>query len=245
MARDAGLSRERRRREGIVHTAPELARFAARAADDLLRSELGEPAGLASERVSLVDPACGPGAFLAAALSVAKGRGSAPRAVLALDRDPVALAAAEEALRPEFAEEAWSCAFEARDTLTEIDPEGIAQRAPIAVVLGNPPWIGSAQDRSAPALNRLLEDFRRDRDGAPLNERKIGVLADAYVRFVRVACEIACRARDRRRDRAGHERLVPRRPGPPRHARRATPLLRCAVRAGPRRQRVGRPRHAG
>ena len=245
VARDAGLSRERRRREGIVHTAPELARFAARAADDLLRVELGEPAGLASERVSLVDPACGPGAFLAAALSVAKGRGSAPRAVLALDRDPVALAAAEEALRPELTEEGWSCAFEARDTLTEIDPEGIAQRAPIAVVLGNPPWIGSAQARSAPRSTVCSRTSAAIGDGRAA-ERAQDRCACRRLRALRPR-----RLRDRlprarrRGDRAGHERLVPRRPGAPRHARRAAALLRRALRARPRRQRAPRARTRG
>jgi hypothetical protein len=195
-ARDAVLPRERRRSEGIVHTPPELARFVARAADDLVREQLGHAGGLAGSAVALIDPACGPGAFLAAALSVAAGRAQAPRAVLGLDCDPAAIAAAAGALRAEFARCDWPCALEARDSLRALAPAELAGLAPCAVVLGNPPWIGSAQAKSAPWLEALMEDFRRDLAGVRLPERKLGVLSDAYVRFVRVAVEIArCAAR--------------------------------------------------
>jgi hypothetical protein len=56
-------------------------------------------------------------------------------------------------------------------------------------VFGNPPWAGKSANRER--LEPLLDDFRRDANGEPLRERKIGVLSDDYVRFWRWACELA------------------------------------------------------
>jgi predicted helicase len=67
----------------------------------------------------------------------------------------------------------------------------------VMVVLGNPPW-SSKTDNAGPAIDRLLDDFRRDALGAPLGERKIGVLSDDYVRFFRLGAELV-----RRSDRGG------------------------------------------
>jgi predicted RNA methylase len=190
-AREVGLLPERRLREGIVHTPPELARFAARAAHELARSQLGLGAGLADSQLALIDPACGPGAFLAAALAVAGSEHSSPGAVCAIDRDEAALKVARAAVGAELDRNVWQCRFEARDTLLQVRPEELAQLAPVLCVLGNPPWVGSAQSRPAAWLDALLEDFRLEPDGTRLAERKVGVLADAYVRFVRWAAEVA------------------------------------------------------
>ncbi len=191
-ARDAVLSAARRRREGIVHTPPELARFVARAADDLLRGWLGLSRGLGDARVALIDPACGPGAFLAAAAAVAEP--GARRLAYAIDRDPAALELARVALSDELARAGLRCELCALDTLVAVRPEQLAARVGVACVLGNPPWVASAQPPPAAWLDALLEDFRRDAGGARLQERKLGVLADAYVRFVRWACEVARKA---------------------------------------------------
>jgi len=176
--RDAGLSSVARRRAGIVHTPPELARFVAVAADELLRGELGLEHGLADPAVALIDPACGPGAFLAAALAVAGDRTSAPVAVCGMDSDPSAIAFARAALAPALARAGWPCALRICDTLAEAKPEAIAMLGAVPVVLGNPPWVASAQQRPAPWLDALLDDFRRDAQGESLGERKLGVLAD-------------------------------------------------------------------
>jgi hypothetical protein len=194
-ARDAGLTQGRRRREGIVHTPPELARFVARAADDLLRAELGLRNGLADASVALIDPACGPGAFLAAALAVAQGQGRAPHVVHGIDRDARAIEVARVVLCPELEHAGWRCRLQALDTLVEVRPQQMASLAPYVCVLGNPPWVSSAQRRPEPWLDALLEDFRCDERGVRLEERKLGVLSDAYVRFLRWACEVARLAR--------------------------------------------------
>ena len=161
-------------------TLPELARFVARAADVLARRELGLAHGLADERLLSMNPACGPGAFLAAAAAVTDGRG----AMRGVDLDARAIALARAALRPS------RCTLEARDTLNDVRPERIARLAPALCVLGNPPWVASAQAAPAPHLAALLEDFRREPGGERVKERKLGVLADAlHVRFLRWGCE--------------------------------------------------------
>lgn len=192
--RDAELPRARKKSEGIVHTPPELARFLARAADELVQRELGVAGGLADPSVALIDPACGPGAFLAAAHAVAGGRASSPAVALGLDRDAAAL----ERCRTAFADAAtqrWPVVLRCEDTLQQSDPVQLAALGQHVVVLGNPPWIGSAQAKASPRIEALLEELRRDEDGVRLVEKKLGVLADAYVRFLAFALAIARAAR--------------------------------------------------
>ncbi len=190
--RDASLAADRghRLRHGIVHTPPELARFVVRAVDELLRDELGLAQGLADASVDVIDPACGPGAFLAPVIDVWAADGNGRARIIGLDRDEAALIRAE-ALRP--AAEAVSAGFALRhvDTLREValgaSPQGAGRTL---VVLGNPPWAVAAAQPSD-AMQDLLEDFRRDPRGVRLAERKLGVLSDSYVRFFRWAAELA------------------------------------------------------
>lgn len=190
-AREGASSRAVRLREGTVHTPAWLSRYVARAADELLRRELGLRAGLADAALGIVDPACGPGVFLASALAVGEGRASMPACVVGLERDPEAAKLARATLQEPFADAGWPLELERVDTLRELRPRELAARAPRWLVLGNPPWVATAQPSPAPWLAELLLDFRRDVDGAPLGERKVGVLADAYVRFLRWAAELA------------------------------------------------------
>src|SRR6185503_1115515 len=73
-ARESATPRAGRLRAGTVHTPPWLSHVIARAADQLLRDELGLAQGLAHARLGIVDPACGPGVFLASALAIGAGR---------------------------------------------------------------------------------------------------------------------------------------------------------------------------
>ncbi|MEO0322940.1 MAG: type ISP restriction/modification enzyme [Myxococcota bacterium] len=176
-ARDARLDPQTRRRFGVVHTPLPVARYAAeRAFFALGASELGPGAP------TVLDPACGPGVFLAAALGCWEGP---PGRLLGFERDAEALAAAAEALTARRA--GWSLRLERTEdtlaTLPELEPGG-----PL-VVLGNPPWAGKTASRS-PLSEALLEDFRREADGTPLEEQKLGVLSDAYVRFLRWGAEL-------------------------------------------------------
>ncbi|MCA9536872.1 MAG: hypothetical protein KC593_24485 [Myxococcales bacterium] len=176
-----------RRLRGVVHTPPELARAMAERAHAALIA-LGASGGLADESVHLVDPSCGTGTFLAAAHTVA-GPGSAatrPWRVSGWDLDQDVLRDARGALGEAFSEAGWPLALDARDTLAcdvELPPGGRV------VVLGNPPWAARSENRGDARMEALLEDFRRGVDGERLAERKLGVLSDTYVRFLRWACE--------------------------------------------------------
>ncbi|HJL17011.1 MAG TPA: type ISP restriction/modification enzyme [Sandaracinaceae bacterium LLY-WYZ-13_1] len=186
--RDAATSDARRRERGIVHTPGPVARYVARRADRALAA-LGR-AGLADPDVAVVDLACGPGVFLAAAMAEATGSG--PRAALGLELDPAVAAAAEETLAPAARAVGWPLRVVATDTLAGPVPLTEAERRGASLaILGNPPWAGRSANRGAAHTDALLADFRREADGRPLSERKVGVLSDDYVRFVRWACEEA------------------------------------------------------
>ncbi len=55
---------ELRRELGVWYTPPEIVRYMVARVDTALRTELGIPDGLADPRVLVLDPACGPGAYL-------------------------------------------------------------------------------------------------------------------------------------------------------------------------------------
>ncbi|MFW5875407.1 MAG: type ISP restriction/modification enzyme [Myxococcota bacterium] len=182
-----------RRSGGVVHTPPELARYGARAVDDALRGALDREHGLADPRVTVLDPSCGPGAFLAATLAVAEGPG--PFMLLGLDRDRAAIRGARARLQAAARSRGYPLALRAVDTLASLEPWPSPPPAGATVaILGNPPWaVGSGTD-TPPLVDTLLEDFRLDAGGQPLRERRIGVLRDAYVRFWRWAAEMVRRA---------------------------------------------------
>ena len=175
-ARIRRLPEATRRSRGVVHTPLPIARFMAQALDKALRDA---GASLADDCV-VIDPACGPGVFLAAALEA----GAAD--VVGLDRDADAIADARRILGD-------SVGLIVHDTLTGPAPVP-SERAGTRVILGNPPWASRSANREASYTEALMRDFRQEADGAPLRERKIGVLSDDYVRFWRWACEEARRA---------------------------------------------------
>jgi predicted RNA methylase len=194
-ARDASIDRAARKERGVVHTPVEIARAIARAADGALRQHLGLARGLAADDVVIVDPAIGPGVFAAAALELAGRRQGAPRALVGIDVDPAAIASARAALEPAARAAGWPLRLIACDALDRLAPVRELERDDVVrVVLGNPPWAARTANAGARAAGALLDDFRRDEHGAPLREKKIGVLSDDYVRFLRWSCELVRRA---------------------------------------------------
>jgi hypothetical protein len=194
-ARDAVLARdpERRRAHGVVHTPAELARGVLGVLDELLQRRLDLSLGVADPRLHLIDPACGPGAFLAATqrLWAARGRPSGVK-LSGIDIDPNALRSAAE-LMPYGPSD---LALHRADVLRDPVLLELAQSEPrVLALVGNPPWASARSEKTA-SMQALLEDFRRDEQGARLRERKLGVLSDAYVRFFR-ACAEAARQSDR------------------------------------------------
>lgn len=193
--RDARLVHEgeRRRTQGIVHTPPELARAVVRFSDALLRDRLQLSRGICEPSLLLLDPACGPGAFLAAAFALAQARSAAAQPVgavqaIGFDVDPAALAWAER-LREH--PQASALELSRADVLASeaIEPRVRAHAGPLLIV-GNPPWT-SARAHPSQIDQARLAGFRLDASGARLPERKLGVLSDAYVRFFALCAQLA------------------------------------------------------
>lgn len=193
--RSERLVAHRRREHGVVHTPPGMARSVLAWVDRHLRTVRGLERGLSDPRVWLVDPACGTGAFVAAALAVAGETGlsaGAPSGVFCADIDMGALEAARAALASPLAERDWPARFHHGDAL-QISPEALLasrDKRCIPVVVGNPPWSVAATQLGT-TMSSLLKDFQRLPDGSGLGERKLGVLRDRYVLFVRWAIELA------------------------------------------------------
>lgn len=186
--RDAALvgALEQRRAAGIVHTPASLARAVVRVGDELVREQLGLEQGLCDPTLLVIDPACGPGAFLAAALALAEERGAAHLNAVGCDIDPAALAWAGR-----LREHTQHIELVHADVLeSNLLVERVRQHQGPLAVIGNPPW---ATVRAQPsALDQArLEPFRSDLNGARLAERKLGVLSDAYVRFFALCAELA------------------------------------------------------
>jgi predicted helicase len=181
--REAELSARVRRSEGIVHTPPELARFVACAVDSALRQQLEVRGGLGDREVAVLDPACGTGAFLAAVLAALEDPERSQSRLIGVDRDSAAIELSKQVLEPGRTQVELACA----DALA--DPP--AALAPVLVAIGNPPWVTAAQAEPAPWLSALLEEARREAGGERMAERKLGVLSDAYVRFLCWAVALA------------------------------------------------------
>lgn len=183
--RDAALLSAQKRSGGVVHTPVELARGMLREADALLGRH-GLPR-VGSAALEILDPATGPGVFLAA--TIAHARGEEAR-LAGIDVDPAAFAATRAALGRAAEARGWRLSLEVRDAL-EVPWDG-THGASARLVVGNPPW--SARGLGPAFVEALVRDFHRDERGAPLGERRRGVLADAYVRFLRWAADAVERA---------------------------------------------------
>ena len=177
-----------RRLHGVVHTPSIIARDIVRRADaELLR--MGVRNGLAADDLVVVDPSCGPGVFLAAAVDHLASRSRVASRFVGLDIDADAIAQARGLLGHVCDERGIALSLHAEDTLAR-EPASLIGGAARVVVLGNPPWAARTPLRGQRATDAMLEAFRMDANGAPLEERKIGVLSDAYVRFFRFCAEV-------------------------------------------------------
>lgn len=191
------------RARGVVLTPLPVAEHALRHVDALLREELGIVAGLASERVVVIDPAVGTGVWLAALLdltaSLARSEGRLDQArqvascLVGFDTDASAVAEVETLLAPAAAVQGVALTLRCVNTLELAEPFPDDDR--VRVIVGNPPWAARSLSRGGALSDAWLADFRRDHLGQALGERRSGVLSDDYVRFFRWSLEHARRAR--------------------------------------------------
>jgi predicted helicase len=64
--------------------------------------------------------------------------------------------------------------------------ERVKRNQPVQVVLGNPPYSGESQNKSAQILT-LLTEYKKEPAGGPLQERNSKWINDDYVKFIRFA----------------------------------------------------------
>jgi SAM-dependent methyltransferase len=182
--REAQLDRSHRRALGVVHTPLPLVRFALTRVEHALRQDFGL-SGLDSGRVLVLDPAAGSGLWLAALLARLRG---APAGLIGIDADAAALARARSLLAPAAHRLGVPLSLRSANTLALRDPW---PSAALRVIVGNPPWGARSLSRGLALSDAWLDEFRRDRSGRTLGERRSGVLSDDYVRFFRWALEQA------------------------------------------------------
>jgi len=218
---------ELRRELGVWYTPPEIVRYMVARVDTVLREELGIADGFADERVIVLDPCCGTGAYLtevirqiAATLDTRSGDAlaahdlkqaamtrvfgfevlPAPYVVahlqlgLLLHRLGAPLADQENERVGVYLTNAltgWQASDATKQPLVgfpelaeERDAaEGVKQKTPILVILGNPPYNGlagvaMAEERDLSVAYRKAKTTRQPQ-GQGLN--------DLYVRFFRMA----------------------------------------------------------
>ncbi len=218
---------ELRRELGVWYTPPEIVRYMVARVDTVLREELGIADGFADERVIVLDPCCGTGAYLtevirhiAATLDTGSGDAlaahdlkraamtrvfgfellPAPYVVahlqlgLLLHRLGAPLADNENERVGVYLTNAltgWQASDATKQPLVgfpeladERDAaEGVKQKEPILVILGNPPYNGYAgiamgEERGLSEAYRVSKNTRQPQ-GQGLNE--------LYVRFFRMA----------------------------------------------------------
>lgn len=189
-ARARVTSEHERRAGGVVPTPVAVAAHALARVDALLRDTLGEPEGLASARVRVIDPAVGTGVWLAALLDHTRTTGTRA-ALVGIDVDPAAVRDTEVLLAATAAAQGASLALHAANTLALGAAPGDEAAERVRVIVGNPPWATRSRSRGEALSDAWLADFRREADGTPLAERRAGVLSDDYVRFFRWSLEQA------------------------------------------------------
>jgi hypothetical protein len=165
-----------------------LVHFALTRIEQALQRDFGLVDRLSSAGLQVLDPALGTGIWLSALLSRLSGATS-PRAILGFETDASALATARALLEPAARERGVALALSHDNTLTLKSPWLAGDE--LRIVLGNPPWAARSQSRGLGLNDAWLREFHRDHLGAPLAERRSGVLSDDYVRFFRWALEQA------------------------------------------------------
>jgi type ISP restriction-modification system protein/N-6 DNA methylase len=159
-----------RRRYGVYFTPPEVVSAQVRLVEDVLRSHLGCPHGFSDERVAIVDPATGGGAYPQAILALAP---HATERMWLFESQPGAAALAHAAGLPAREADALKCEL-------HLDAE-------VVVCIGNPPY---RRQTATDTARQQLDGFLPTDGGI---HRKN--LYNNYVYFWRWALRTACERR--------------------------------------------------
>ncbi|WP_186767687.1 type ISP restriction/modification enzyme [Blastopirellula retiformator] len=200
-----------RRRHGVYYTPPEVAAAMVRAVDHSLRSEFGLGSGLADESLpgSILDPACGDGVFLEAALrqiyrNICEVGGKSAWPTLVRERILPRLHGCE-LFAEAVAEARWRLLSVLSETgVADVDPSQLQIRVGDALaeetwhrderfsaIIGNPPYLAATVQRGDWLKSLMTGGGQPGRnyyavDGQPLGEKKLW-LHDDYVQFFRLA----------------------------------------------------------
>jgi predicted helicase len=190
-----------KKRRGVFYTPQPVIKFIVRSTDELVRTQFGIAAGLASPDVEMHDPACGTGAFLAEVFQqIASNRGSTsaaktlthliedvsgsdvlyPSIVLARSRLCAILANAGIPASPDDLEGVQHCDALADETLALVEEQDPAASR-LLVIIGNPPYSVSSSNKNA-RIETLMRAYKDN-----LDERNMQPLSDDYIKFIRVA----------------------------------------------------------
>jgi hypothetical protein len=151
----------RRRRSGAFFTPGSIAEYAVTETLRPFLSRRPEP-----ERLRILDPAVGGGAFLIAAGRLLGGR---IEGLVGIDRDPGAVAAARATMRRAFPEAGSPTLLTGDPLLDEPEPTGPgAGGSPLGperfdAVIGNPPYLNVKRGALSPHRDRLRKRFRNAR----------------------------------------------------------------------------------
>jgi hypothetical protein len=213
---------EERERRGVYYTPEPVVSYIVRSLHKILKTEFDKPDGLASEGVTLLDPAAGTMTFVARAAQEAVHEfeskyGAGARREF-IRRHILTNFYAFELMMAPYAVGHLKMSFfleELGHRLTDdervrfyltntLDMEELSQtripgisslaeeshlagkvkkQTPILVILGNPPYSFRSSNRGQ-WIQRLIDDYK-EVDGQPMREKKIGVIQDDYVKFLR------------------------------------------------------------
>ncbi len=197
-------SQDNRKRRGVFFTPRPIAAYIVAQIDTLLREQCGFTAGLADERVTITDPACGTGVFLLAAidfLHAKYGNSDYLKSLLprltGIEILPPAAFLAKLNITLKLCEIGYD--FRPTDPINIITGDALSPAAHSAlrtphssfpVLLGNPPF-SSLSTNTNPWIARLVRGDDETRgyiraNGQELGERKTW-LHDDYVKFIRLA----------------------------------------------------------
>ncbi|QDU96984.1 type ISP restriction/modification enzyme [Lignipirellula cremea] len=186
----AALDSDQRRSRGVFYTPAAVVRFLVDAVQQIDRCHFHGDGSSHRNPLTIVDPACGAGAFLFGVLdrlswSAAFSYEDRPAPVLlGLEVDPVAACVAEYLLVERSSGLARRASLEAPQILTLNPLEGptedlatLLQLAPLAVI-GNPPYANFGRRNRTPWIRERLADYKRG-----LVEKKHN-LDDDFIKFI-------------------------------------------------------------
>ncbi len=183
---------DKKKRRGVFYTPVPAVKFIVRGIDEIIKGHLGVPAGITSNGVKIIDPACGTGAFLIETFKVLVSGGiesakrHVPDIVEGHDISLSALVFSEMQIARLLAGAGIMVQGDVPVTLRHVnslepDPDLVPDKDDILVMVGNPPYAVSSANKND-FITGLMANYK-----SGMKERNIQPLSDDYVKFLRAA----------------------------------------------------------